>query len=74
MYHKTFDLSRTSFWIDVNVDPSYYEGQALKDMCGTVLAACIIMIEILNEHDKHLLQLKQQEEKIKRQRLQAAKI
>lgn len=50
-----------SFWVDVKVDPGYYEGQALKDMCATVLAACITMLQILSENE--IEELKQQQER-----------
>lgn len=64
VYQKRFDFSG-AFWVDVNVDPAYYEGEAMKDMCGTVLAACIIMIEILREHDKQLVKVEQEKRKLK---------
>ena len=50
-----------SLWVDVKVDPGYYEGQALKDMCATVLAACITMLQILSENE--IEELKQQQER-----------
>ena len=53
-----------AFWVDVKVGPTYYEGEAFKDMCGTVLAACIIMIEILREHDKQLAKVEQEKRKL----------
>ena len=51
VHKKMLDMSG-SFWVDVKVDPAYYEGEALKDMCATILAACIIMIEVLCDSDK----------------------
>lgn len=51
VHKKMLDMSG-SFWVDVKVDPAYYEGEALKDICATVLAACIIMIEVLCDNDK----------------------
>ena len=62
--HKGFEIAHVSkkmldmsgsFWVDINVDPTYYEGEALKDMCATVLAACIIMIEVLCDNDRQAL-------------------
>ena len=63
VYKKKLDFSG-ALWVDVKVDPSYYEGEAMNDMCRTVLAACIIMIEILREHDKQFAKVEQEKRKL----------
>jgi uncharacterized protein YxjI len=68
---KMLDMSG-SFWVDVKVDPTYYEGEAMKEMSLTVLAACILMIQVLHEHDKQVLK-KEQKKAVKKMPLQIIK-
>jgi uncharacterized protein YxjI len=68
---KMLDMSG-SFWVDVKVDPTYYEGEALKEMSLTVLSACIVMIQLLYEHDRQVLK-KEQKEAVKNMPLQMIK-
>lgn len=58
---------RGCFWANVKVDAAYYEGEALKDMCSTVLAACIIMLEILRENDRETVKLKREKQRLEQQ-------
>lgn len=68
---KMLDMSG-SFWVDVKVDPSYYEGEALKEMCLTVLAACVIMIQLLHAHDREVIE-QEKKEAVKKMPLQVLK-
>mmetsp|Transcript_29961 Transcript_29961/g.49454 ORF Transcript_29961/g.49454 Transcript_29961/m.49454 type:complete len:196 (-) Transcript_29961:301-888(-) len=68
---KMLDMSG-SFWVDVKVDPTYYEGEAMKEMCLTVLAACIIMIQVLHAHDRQVLK-KEQKDAVSKMPLQVMK-
>lgn len=51
VHKKILDLTG-SFWVEVSVDPSCYDAEAFKDLCLTILAACIVMIQILHVQDR----------------------
>jgi uncharacterized protein YxjI len=69
VHKKMLDLTG-SFWVDIDVDPAYYEGEALKEMCLTVLAACIVMLQLLHEQDRQILN-KERKEALDKMPLQA---
>jgi uncharacterized protein YxjI len=47
VHKKLLDLTG-SFWVEISVDPSCYEPEAFKDLCLIILAACIVIIQILH--------------------------
>jgi uncharacterized protein YxjI len=60
---RALDLGN-SFWVNVQVDTTYYEGDAMREVSLVVLGACLIMIQLLYQQDKHELE-KQRKEKVK---------
>lgn len=63
---KMLDMTG-SFWVDVKVDPEYYEGEALTEVCLTVLAACVIMLQLLCERDRQ--DVKKEKERVRQEKL-----
>jgi uncharacterized protein YxjI len=60
VHKKMLDLTG-SFWVEVDVDPSCLEAEAFKDLCLIILAACIVVIQILHGQDRQNKQREKRE-------------
>jgi uncharacterized protein YxjI len=71
VYKKMLDLTG-SLWVDIDLDSSQYETDAIKEIHAVVLSACVVMIELLNKQLKKV-KLQEQRDAIDKMPLQIIK-